>query len=84
MIDLDKRVRFSMKSSPFIGRNLYEIVRQFDALMVATYHPVVCPVNWGQGQQVMMKVTVTDKDADEYRYTELKPWFKLLPCPEKS
>ena len=38
-----------------IGRNWYEVIRQFDALMMSTFHPLACPSNWGQGQQVLLK-----------------------------
>ncbi len=65
------------------GRNFYEIIRQYDALMMVDTHPIVCPCNWGQGQQVMIKPEVTGKEIADYRYSELKPWFKLAPCPDK-
>lgn len=34
------------------GRNWYEVLRQYDALMMSNYHPVVCGANWAQGGQV--------------------------------
>ena len=55
LIDLDARIRYSSRSSPYLGRNLYESLRQFDAHLIINFHPIVCPCNWGQGQQVLMR-----------------------------
>ena len=65
------------------GRNWYEFLRQYDALMMVIYHPIACPANWAQGQQVMIKKDVATSDAADYRCVEIKPWFRLAPCPEK-
>jgi alkyl hydroperoxide reductase subunit AhpC len=67
-----------------VGRNWYEILRQFDSLMMTIYHPIACPANWAQGQQVLIKKDVSTQDAAEYRCVEIKPWFRLAPCPEKT
>lgn len=64
------------------GRNWFESLRQFDAVMLVTAHPVVCPCNWGQGQKVLIRKDVPAKDAAEYKAAEIKPYFKLAPCPE--
>lgn len=100
LIDTDKRIRYSCRTSLSIGkilltilyhldylyyhsgRNFYEFLRQFDALMMTTYHPIVCPANWGQGQQVFIRKEVETKDAVEYRCAEIKPWFRVAPCPD--
>lgn len=65
-----------------LGRNWFESLRQFDAIMLVTAHPVVCPCNWGQGQKVLIRKDVPAKDAAEYKAAEIKPYFKLAPCPE--
>lgn len=64
------------------GRNWFECLRQFDATMLVTLHPVVCPCNWGQGQKVLIRKDVSAKDAAEYKSAEIKPWFRLAPCPD--
>lgn len=64
------------------GRNWYEFVRQYDALSLSINHRVVCPSNWGQGQEVMLQKDISSEEAANYRYVEIKPWFKLTPCPE--
>ena len=64
------------------GRNFYECIRAFDALQMVTQHRVVCPSNWGQGQDVMMQSELTAEEEANYRFVEVRPWFKLTPCPE--
>ncbi len=64
------------------GRNWYEVLRQFDALTLTTTHRVVCPSNWGQGQEVLLQEGISVEEAALYRYVEIRPWFKLTPCPE--
>eukprot|EP01038_Epipyxis_sp_PR26KG_P005100 gene5100-7109_t len=82
IIDMDKRIRSSMRCSPLIGRNWYEVLRQFDALTLTSYHNVICPANWGQGQELMLRKDISPEEAAAYRYVEIKPWFRLTPCPE--
>lgn len=84
LVDIDKRLRFSMHTSPLVGRNWYEVLRQFDALNMVTMHKVVAPSNWCQGQEVMLKRDVTPEEAAEYRYVEIKEWFKVTSCPETN
>ncbi len=66
------------------GRNLYEVLRYYDALDTTINHKVVTPCNWGQGQDVFINNEVPVEQTKQYRYFEMKPWFKLTPCPENS
>ena len=84
LIDTDKKLRFSMHSSPFVGRNWYELLRQFDCLHLVNMHHVITPSNWCQGQEVVLKKETKPEQAAEYRYVEIKDWFKLTPCPETN
>jgi hypothetical protein len=51
--------------------------------MLVTLHPIVTPCNWGQGQKVLIRKDIPMKDALLYKAAEIKPWFKLAPCPER-
>ncbi len=82
IIDLDKRVRMSSRYSPTVGRNFYEILRAYDALNLTTNHKVVCPANWGNGQDVFLNTALPTEELSGYRYAEIKPWLKLSPMPE--
>ena len=82
LIDLDKRIRTSMRYSPLTGRNFYEVLRSYDALQMVTLHKVVCPSNWAMGQDVMLQTDITEEEETNYRFVEVRPWFKLTPSPE--
>ena len=82
LVDIDKRIRISMRYSPLTGRNFYEIIRSYDALQMVTLHKVVCPSNWGQGQDVMLQKEITEEEENNYRFVEVRNWFKLTPSPE--
>jgi thioredoxin-dependent peroxiredoxin len=82
LIDIDKRIRMSSRYSSTTGRNFYEVLRCYDAVALTTYHRVVCPSNWAIGQEVMLNNEMQPEEAAQYRFVEIKPWFKLTPCPE--
>lgn len=82
LIDIDKRIRTSMRYSPTTGRNFYEVLRLFDGLQLVTKHKIVVPCNWGIGQDVMLNNDVPSEQQDSFRFVEVRPWFKLTPCPE--
>ena len=58
------------------------MLRLFDALQIVTKHKIVCPSNWGNGQDVMLQTDVTEEEENSYRFVEVRPWFKLTPCPD--
>lgn len=63
-----------------IGRNIYEIIRIFDALNLVTFHKVVCPSNWANGQDVFVSNEITDDEASKLLpkgNIRIKPWFRL-------
>ena len=87
LIDIDRRVRISMKYSMSVGRNLYEIIRAFDALQLTIYHKVVVPANWGNGNEVMVANTCSNEEATEALtkgFVEIKKWFRVTPAPDRS
>ena len=87
LVDTAKALRCSFKYSLTTGRNIYELIRLFDALQVTTYHSVVCPSNWGAGQDVMVNNDVSNEEAQKRLpkgFAEIKPWFRLTPCPENN
>jgi len=87
LIDTDKIIRTATRYSPSIGRNFYEALRSFDALQLATYHKVVCPVNWCVGQDVFVDPNVDNDTASAMLpkgFVEIKPWFRLTPAPDNS
>ena len=66
---------------------MYEILRLMDALQVVTLQRVVCPSNWGSGQDVLVRSDVPSSEATKILpkgFVEIKPWFRLTPCPDDT
>ena len=87
LIDIDRRLRISMKYGISVGRNLYEIIRAFDAMQLTVYHKVVVPANWGNGNEVMVHNDVSNQEANqafEKGFVQIKPWFRVTPAPDRS
>jgi hypothetical protein len=57
------------------------------ALQLTTNYSVMCPANWGHGQDVFVNNVVTTKEATNLfpkGFVEIKPWFRLTPYPEDA
>ena len=81
LIDIDRRIRVATKYSLMTGRNFYEFLRVFDALNLAIHHKCLVPSNWASGQEVMLSADMTKDEAALFRYSEIKPWFRVMPDP---
>jgi thioredoxin-dependent peroxiredoxin len=87
LIDIDRRLKISMKYATTTGRNIYEIIRAFDALQLSIYHKVVVPANWGAGNEVMVHNDIANDEATAALpkgFVEIKPWFRITPAPDRS
>ncbi|PYN78709.1 MAG: hypothetical protein DMD96_20360 [Candidatus Rokuibacteriota bacterium] len=66
------------------GRNFDEILRAIDSLQLTDAHRVATPVNWRQGEDVIIVPAVTDEEARR-KYPKgwrvLKPYLRLTPQP---
>ena len=82
LVDLDRTIRYSSRYGTTVGRNWYEVLRTYDALQLTTYHKCLCPSNWGQGQDILLSTDITKDEATLFRFTEIKPWFKIAPIPD--
>jgi hypothetical protein len=52
----------------------------FDALQLVTFHKVVCPTNWANGQDVFVTNEITDEEASKLLpkgHVSIKSWFRL-------
>jgi thioredoxin-dependent peroxiredoxin len=87
LVDIDRRLRLSMKYGKETGRNIYEIIRAFDALQLSIYHKVIVPANWGNGNEVMVRNDVSNEEATESLtkgFVQIKPWFRVTPAPDRG
>lgn len=65
VIDPAKKVRAIISYPPSLGRNSAEVLRIVDALQVADKRGIVTPIDWTEGQDVIIPPTVSDEAAKE-------------------
>ena len=86
VIGPDKKVKLTLTYPAAIGRNVDEIVRVLDALQLSAAHAVSTPVNWNDGDDVIISPAISDEDAKERfpkGFTTLKPYLRLTPQPNR-
>ena len=86
VIGPDKKIKLTLTYPAAIGRNVDEIVRVLDALQLSSEHSVSTPVNWTDGDDVIISPAISDEDAKERfpsGFTTLKPYLRLTPQPGK-
>eukprot|EP01138_Halocafeteria_seosinensis_P016333 gb/GECG01016664.1/.p1 GENE.gb/GECG01016664.1/~~gb/GECG01016664.1/.p1 ORF type:complete len:219 (+),score=30.95 gb/GECG01016664.1/:1-657(+) len=59
----DGKVKLTLTYPPSVGRSAQELLRVVDALQLGSKHPVATPVNWKQGDDVMILPSVSEDDA---------------------
>ncbi len=85
VIGPDKKVKLSLNYPASTGRNFDEILRVIDSLQLTAKNQVATPVNWKQGEDVIIVPAVSDEEAKK-KYPEgwrtLKPYLRLVPQPK--
>jgi len=87
VIDPNKKVRLTITYPASTGRNFDEILRVIDSLQLTDGHKVATPVNWNDGQDVII-VPSLDNDAAAKLFPEgwdeKKPYLRMVKQPKKS
>ena len=87
VIDPKKRIRLMITYPQTTGRNFDEILRVIDSLQLTDAHRVATPVNWKQGEDVIIVPAVSDAEAKErfpQGWRTLKPYLRLTKQPAKA
>jgi thioredoxin-dependent peroxiredoxin len=66
------------------GRNFDEVLRVVDSLQLTAKHKVATPVNWQQGDDVIIAGSVSDEEAKETYpggWDSPKPYIRIVPQP---
>jgi alkyl hydroperoxide reductase subunit AhpC len=84
VIDPKKKVRLTLNYPASAGRNFDEILRVIDSLQLTDQFKVATPVNWKQGQDVIIVPSVSNDDARKLfpgGWKEVKPYLRVTPQP---
>ena len=83
VIGPDKKVKLILVYPMTTGRNFDEVLRVIDSLQLTAKHKVSTPVNWQQGDDVIIAGSVSDDEAKELfpGYTAPKPYLRITPQP---
>ena len=82
----DKKVKLILTYPASTGRNLDEILRVIDSLQLTAQYSVATPVNWQDGEDVIIGAAVSDEDAKAKfpgGWKTIKPYLRVLPQPNK-
>lgn len=79
----DKKVKLTLTYPPSTGRNFDEIIRVLDSLQLTAYKKVATPVDWKQGEDVVILPGVSKDDADKLfpGYRTVKPYLRMTAQP---
>jgi len=84
VIGPDKKVKLILVYPMTTGRNFDEVLRVIDSLQLTADHKVATPVNWQQGDDVIIAGSVSDDEAKETYpdgWESPKPYIRIVPQP---
>lgn len=84
IIGPDKKVKLMLTYPPSIGRNFQEILRALDALQLSAAYSISTPVDWENGDEVIVATTLSTEDAEK-KFPKgirvVKPYLRYTPQP---
>ena len=84
VIGPDKKIKLILVYPMTTGRNFDEVLRVIDSLQLTADHKVATPVNWRQGDDVIIAGSVSDDEAKETYpdgWESPKPYIRIVPQP---
>ena len=86
IIGPDRKIKLIITYPASTGRNFDEILRVIDSLQLTAGYKVATPVNWRDGDDVIIGAAVSDDDAKKLfpqGWTTVKPYLRILKQPNK-
>jgi len=84
VIGPDKKIKAMLTYPMSTGRNFDEVLRLLDSCQLTAKHKVATPVNWKQGEDVIIVPAVSDADAKQAYpggWKAPKPYIRIVPQP---
>ncbi|MDA8320921.1 MAG: peroxiredoxin [Actinomycetota bacterium] len=83
VIGPDKKVKLILIYPMTTGRNFDEVLRVIDSLQLTARHRVATPVNWKQGEDVIIAGSVSNAEAEQIfgSWKEPRPYIRIVPQP---
>jgi alkyl hydroperoxide reductase subunit AhpC len=84
VIGPDKKIKLILVYPMTTGRNFDEVLRVIDSLQLTASHRVATPVNWKQGDNVIIAGSVSDDEAREIYpdgWESPRPYIRIVPAP---
>jgi alkyl hydroperoxide reductase subunit AhpC len=85
LIGPDKKIKLMLSYPMATGRNFDEVLRVLDSIQLTAKHKVATPVNWKQGEDVIIVPAVSNEDAQKQYpggWKTLKPYLRIVPQPK--
>ena len=85
IIDPAKKVRLTLTYPASTGRNFEEVLRVVDSIQLTERHKVATPVNWKDGEDVIIVPAVSDEDAKKHfpeGWDAKKPYLRVVKQPK--
>ena len=85
IIGPDKKIKLMISYPMTTGRNFDEILRVLDSMQLTAKHKVATPVNWKNGEDVIIVPAVSDEEAKQkypQGFKTLKPYLRVVSQPK--
>ena len=85
VIGPDKKIKLMITYPMSTGRNFDEVLRVLDSMQLTATHKVATPVNWKQGEDVIIIPAVSDDEAKQQfpqGWKAPKPYLRIVPQPD--
>ena len=85
VIGPDKKIKATLTYPMSTGRNFDEVLRLLDSIQLTARHQVATPVNWKQGEDVIIVPAVSNEAAKEKfpdGWEAPKPYLRIVPQPD--
>ena len=87
LVGPDKKIKLNLTYPMSTGRNFDEVLRVLDSCQLTAKHKVATPVNWKQGEDVIIVPAVSDEEAKKQYpdgWKSPKPYLRIVPQPQEG